>query len=107
MKENADQIYASIKYRFLRGLEANVFGRYIRKGEEGNIEGTFIQPQPAFLFGLRTNYTFFGVQAQYEILHEFFVRAKYQVTKTSKEQEDNNFVDKNIQEFHFAVYYGL
>jgi Capsule assembly protein Wzi len=107
MGENADQIYASLNYRFIRGLEASAWFRYIRKGEVYPIERTFEQPQPAFLSGLRTNYTYFGGQVKYEIMHELFVRARFELMKTSAQQEDLSFVDKNLNEFYLAVYYGL
>jgi len=107
MGNNTDQVYASLKYRFLRGLEATVWGRYIRQGESDNVEEIFTQPQPQFLYGLRTNHTYFGATVKYEFLHDLFVRARYQLTETSQQQEDLNFIDSSIQEFHFAVYYGL
>jgi len=107
MGNNTDQVYASLKYRFLRGLEATVWGRYIRQGENDNVEEIFTQPQPQFLYGLRTNHTYFGATVKYEFLHDLFVRARYQFTETSKQQEDLNFIDSSVQEFHFAVYYGL
>lgn len=107
MGNNSDQVYVSLKYRIVRGLEAFAWLRYIRKGEAGTADGQYLQPQPPFLFGLRTNYTYLGAQVKYEILHELFVRARYQFTKTSEQQEDLKFIDKSINEFHFAVYYGL
>ena len=107
MGNNADQIYGSIKYRFIRGLEAKVWARYIRKGEQGNIIDQYSQPQPPFLFGLRTNYTYLGTTVKYEYLHDLFFRIQYRFTKTSKEQEDHSFTDKNVNEFSLAVYYGM
>jgi hypothetical protein len=107
MGSNSDQVYASLKFRFFRGLEGLAWLRYIRKGEAGTIDGQYFQPQPPFLFGLRTNYTYLGAQVKYEFLHELFVRARYQFMKTSQQQEDLSFIDKNVHEFYFAVYYGL
>jgi hypothetical protein len=107
MGNNADQVYASLKYRFLRGLEAKVWARYIRQGEKGDPDGQYEQPQPPFLFGLRTNHTYFGASVKFEFIHELFVRARYQLTKTSTQQGNLSFIDENINEFHFAVYYGL
>jgi hypothetical protein len=107
MNNNADQVYASLKYRFLRGLEAVVWTRYIRQGERADVTKQFDQPQPPFLSGLRTNYTYFGGQVKYEFMHDLFLRAIYQYMKTSKQQEDLSFVDESNQEFYFAVYYGL
>jgi hypothetical protein len=107
MNNNADQVYGSLKYRFIRGLEAEIWARYIRQGERADESKQFELPQPAFLSGLRTNYTYFGGQIKYEFLHDLFVRARYQYMNTSKQQEDLSFVDDSNQEFYFAVYYGL
>jgi hypothetical protein len=107
MNNNADQIYGAMKYRFIRGLEAEIWARYIRQGERADESNQFESPQPPFLFGLRTNYTYLGGQIKFEILHDLFARARYQYIKTSKQQEDLSFVDDSNQEFYFAVYYGL
>lgn len=107
MNNNADQVYASVKYRFLRGLETTAWFRYIRQGERGTTDQQYQQPQPPFLFGLRTNYTYAGAMVKYEILHELFVRLIYQYNKISIQQEDLSFIESNINEFYFAVYYGL
>ena len=107
MNNNADQVYGSAQYRFIRGLEALVYARYIRQGEHADPTKQFDQPQPPFLSGLRTEYTYLGAQVKYEFLHDLFVRARYQFMKTSMQQEDLSFIDNNEQEFYFAVYYGL
>lgn len=107
MGHNADQIYASLEYRILRGLKTKLWGQYIRKGEEDDITGIFVQPQPPFLFGLRKNYSYFGGSLQYEFLHELFARLEFQTTNSSIQQEDLSFIDKTLNEFYFSVYYGL
>ena len=107
MNNNADQIFGSVKYRFIRGLEALIWAKYIRQGERADESQIFELPQPPFLFGLRTNYTYLGGQIKFEILHDLFARANYQYMKTSKQQEDLSFVDESNNEFYFAVYYGL
>ncbi len=107
MGNNNDQVYGAIKYRFLRGLEASVWARYIRKGEDGKIEDQYTQPQPPFLFGLRTNYTYFGTLIKYEVIHELFVRLRFQYMRTSQQQEDFSFINNDVSEFHFAIYYGM
>jgi len=84
-----------------------VWARYIRKGEAGDIKDQSVQPQPPFLFGLRTNFTYFGATVKYEFIHELFVRVRYQYIKTSQQQEDFSFSDKTDNEFHFAIYYGM
>jgi hypothetical protein len=107
MKNNSDQIYGSLKYRFIRGLEAEIWARYIRQGERADESEQFELPQPPFLFGLRTNHTYFGGQVKFEVLHNLYARANYQYMNTSKQQEDLSFIDDSNQEFYFAVYYGL
>lgn len=107
MGNNDDQVYGSIKYRFLRGLEASMWARYIRKGEAGKVDDQYEQPQPPFLFGLRTNFTYLGAMVKYEIIHELFFRIRYQYMKTSQQQEDLSFIDKTVSEFHVAIYYGM
>jgi len=107
MGNNDDQVYGSLKYRFLRGLEASMWARYIRKGEAGSAGDQYEQPQPPFLFGLRTNFTYLGAMVKYEFIHELFVRIRYQYRKTSQQQEDLSFIDKTVNEFHFAIYYGM
>jgi len=108
MGHNADLIYASLNYRFFRGLHATIFGQYVRKGEDGNVEQQYnIQPQPPFLFGLRKNYSYLGAEIKYEYTHELFAKLNYQYINSSIQQENFSFVDKGMNEFYFSVYYGL
>jgi hypothetical protein len=108
MGSNADQIYASLNYRLIRGLQATLWAQYIRKGETGTpFQQQYQQPQPPFLFGLQTNYSYLGLSAKYELIHEFFVKGEFQYMNTSAEQSDNSFIDKDLTEFYFSVYYGL
>ncbi len=53
MGNNADLIYGALNYRFIRGLDATLWGQYIRKGSPGIEEQQYRQPQPPFLFGLK------------------------------------------------------
>ena len=105
--DNSDQVYGSLKYRFIRGLEAEIWARYIRKGGQGKAEDQYEQPQPPFLFGLRTKHTYFGVNIKYEFIHELFARFRFQNMNISAQQEDLSFIDKSVAEFNFAVYYGM
>jgi len=108
MGHNADLIYGSLNYRFIRGLQATVFGQYIRKGGDGNVQQQYnIQPQPSFLFGMRKNYSYFGAEIKYEYTHELFAKLNYQYINSSIQQEDFSFIDKGLNEFYFSVYYGL
>lgn len=108
MGHNADQIYASLNYRVLRGLQADIWTQYIRKGEDGTVAQQYnIQPQPPFLFGLRKNYSYLGADVKFEYTHELFAKLSYQTTKSSIQQDDLSFIDKRIDEFYFSIYYGL
>lgn len=102
---NADQIYASAAYRILRGLNIHFSAQYIRKGSRGTaFEQQFVQPQPPFLFGDRTYYSFAAAEAKYEITHEMFVRSRYRYMKTTS---DADGTDSGLHEFRLAFYYGL
>ncbi len=107
MGHNADQIFLSINYRILRGLQTELYFQYIRKGDEGQVIQQYTQPQPPFLFGLRNNFSYFGGEVKYEIFHELFAKLKFQSNKISKQQTDLKFIDKNFNEFYFSLYYGL
>ncbi len=107
MGHNSDRIYGALNYRFIRGLQATIWGEYIRKGGDGVVDDQYIVPQPPFLFGLRKYYTRWGVTAKYEIIHDLFVRLRYNNFLTSEEQTDGSFTDSKVDEFYFAVYYGM
>lgn len=107
MGYNADLIYASLNYRFIRGLQATLWGEYIRKGGTGVVDQQYTQPQPEFLFGPRTNYTYWGIDVKYEIIHELFVRGKYQSTLVSAEQTNGSFLDNRTSQFFASIYYGM
>jgi hypothetical protein len=107
MGNNADRIYASLNYRIIRGLQGTIWGEYIRKGESGTVSDQYTQPQSPFLFGLRTNYTYFGFDVKYEITHEFFARAKFQSMLTSNEITAGTFNDITARQFLVSLYYGM
>jgi hypothetical protein len=107
MGNNGDQVFGSIQYRIIRGLEASVWGRYIRKGGQGTGDDQYKEPQPPFLFGLRTNFTYLGALIKYQVIHELFIRFRYQYRKISEQQEDLSFINSDLSEFGFAIYYGL
>jgi len=108
MGQNGDLIYASLNYRILRGLQATVWGQYIRKGDDVNIQQQYnAKPQPPFLFGLRKNYGYLGAEIKYEYTHELFAKFNFQTTHSSIQQEDLSFINTTLNEFYFSVYYGL
>ena len=107
MGNNADLIYGALNYRFIRGLQATAWGQYIRKGSAGTAEQQYSQPQPPFLFGPRTNYTYFGADVKYEIIHDLFAKLHFQTTKISTEQPDRSFSNHRLNEFYLGLNYGI
>lgn len=107
MAHNADQVFASLNYRILRGLQAKVWTRFIRKGEDGKPEQQYTQPQPPFLFGLRRNYGYYGFELKYEPIHELFIKGYFESRKISLQQPDKSFMNFDVDEFSIALYYGL
>ncbi|MEI7811687.1 MAG: hypothetical protein WCJ01_04580 [Ignavibacteria bacterium] len=108
--DNADIIYASLNYRILRGFQASVWGEVIRKGEypfnEG-VEAQYEVPQPPFLYGLRRNYSYTGLNVKYEITHELFARGRFIYSRSSFEQTNGGFTEADAKAFYLALYYGL
>ena len=107
MGNNADLIYGSLNYRFIRGLQATIWAEHIRKGGAGTAEQQYSQPQPPFLFGPRTNYTYWGIDVKYEIMHELFVRGKFQSSSVSAEQLNGSFMETKTNQFFASIYYGI
>ncbi|HSR18874.1 MAG TPA: hypothetical protein VLM39_12350, partial [Ignavibacteriaceae bacterium] len=103
---NSDLFYLSVNYRILRGLQAGIWGEYIRKGSE-DYSGQYIQPQPPFLFGLKRSFRYIGFDLDYEIFHELHASARAKFSKVSEEQDEANFINTNFKEFSFSFYYGL
>ena len=105
---NADLIYGSVKYKFMRGLQLKLWGQYARKGSRGTAEQQQIAiPQPPFLFGLHNAYSYYGAELKYEIIHELYAKAEFQHNKISNEQDDGTFLEKTLNRFFISVYYGL
>ncbi|OGV01867.1 MAG: hypothetical protein A2330_00885 [Ignavibacteria bacterium RIFOXYB2_FULL_36_7] len=106
MGHNSDLIYLEINYRFLRGLQATLWGEYIRKGSSDHSE-QYGDHQPAFLFGLKNYYKYLGLNLKYEFMHDLNFEARFRLNMISSEQEDGSFEDSHVNEFSFLVYYGL
>lgn len=107
MGNNADLIFGSLKYAFKRGLQAKVWVQYIRKGESGDTKGQYELPQPPFLFGPRKNYTDFGLEIQYELINELFIKSIFSSSSISDEQKDGSYVQNRQNKFSLSLYYGL
>jgi len=107
MGNNADRIYGALDYRLIRGLTATLWGQYIRKGATATADEQYTNPQPPFLFGLRTNYSYTGADVSYEITHDFSAKLQFQTTKISTQQADLSYSDQRMNEFYVSLEYGV
>lgn len=106
MGNNADQWYAALNYRFLRGLQTKVYVQTIRKADL--IDRTWQvapRPGPEFLFGKnRRNYTLFGADLRYELTHDLFMKFDYY---TQREEQVEKGTTKTLNQATFTVSYGF
>jgi hypothetical protein len=108
MQHNTDQIYLSLKYRIIRGLQIKAWSEFIRKGGDGIVDDQYTRPSQPFLFGLRKNYTNWGFNVKYEIVHEAFVSLDFKSFFCSEEKEESGaFIDTRRNEFFMSVNYGF
>lgn len=106
MGHNSDLVYGDLKYRILRGLEADVWGAFIRKGSS-DYSGQYKQPEPSFLFGLRTNYTYLGFNLKYEMINDLNFETRIKLTKISSEQSSGEFEHEYLRELGLSIYFGF
>ncbi len=104
---NSDQIYSELNYTFIRGLKFNLWGEFIRKGEDGVVDDQYAVPQLPFLFGKNKHYFDWGISLKYEIIHDAFVSLEYESLLTSTEQENGAFEDNRSNEFFMSLNYGF
>ncbi|MDR6564788.1 MULTISPECIES: capsule assembly Wzi family protein [unclassified Arcicella] len=88
---NADQLFAQLHYRVIRGLDVKFIYNYIRKGAIGSgAQQTDFTTSYPFLWGTNNKYSYVQAQIQYEFIHDLFFRVNYQsdnnpsVTTTEK-----------------------
>ncbi len=107
MGNNADQVYAALQYRFLRGLQAKLSVERIRKADlvdpAWQYDGK--RAQPDFLFGKnRRDYTLLGGELRYEITHDLFARAAY---FSQREYRLETRLTQRINQLTFGINYGF
>ena len=103
---NSDLFYLDLNYRFIRGLQTDLWGEYIRKGSS-DYSGQYQMPQPKFLFGLMNYYKYIGINLKYELIHELNFETRFRVNMESHEVEEGGFQNSQVSEVAFSVYYGL
>ena len=106
MGANADLVHLEFEYRFIRGLQMNLWGEYIRKGSS-DYSGQYSYPSPPFLFGLKNYYKYFGVKLRYEWLHELNFEAGFRNNFTKNEISEGLFNENGVNQFSLSVYYGM
>ena len=104
---NSDQIYLSFTKYILRGLKVKGWYTYIRRGSRESKDEDRYQEKHTFLWGLRSNYTSWGLSVRYEVIHDVFASAAYRALQTSEQQEGGAFVDSDQSEFFVTLNYGF
>jgi hypothetical protein len=107
MGNNADQLYFSLNYRFLRGLQARVYYAGIRKADLVDTAWQYDgrHRSPDFLFGKnRRNYTQFGGEVRYEITHDLFARLDY---FSQQEYRLETGTTRRLTQATFGLNYGF
>lgn len=113
MGDNGDLFYGAIDYTIFRGLKIKLWTQHIRKGTEalGNRAYKIQIPQPGFLFtdniGDRKNYAYYGIEANYEILHDFWVMTHYQYIDYEQRTSKDKYRSTLYRDFSLSLGYGL
>ncbi len=111
--DNGDLFYAAIDYTFFRGLKLKLWTQYIRKGTEalGNRAYQIQFPQPGFLFldniTDRKNYRYYGVDLDYQIFHDLWVKANYQYIDYKQQVKEDKFNSTIYRDISFTFGYGI
>lgn len=111
--DNGDLVYAAIDYTFLRGLKIKLWTQFIRKGTEahGNRAYKLQIPQPGFLFtdniSDRKNYSYYGLDVDYEIYHDLFVKFHYQYIDYEIQVSEDKFSSTLYRDISFSFGYGI
>lgn len=111
--DNADMIYFAMDYTFFRGFKIQLWTQYVRKGTEalGNRAYKITIPQPHFLFTDnikdRKNYRYYGIDFEYEITHELWVKSHFQYIDYQQRIEPGKYTSTLYRDFSFAIGYGI
>ncbi len=104
---NSDQVYVALTKHIIRGLKVKGWYTYIRRGSrESKDEGRYLDKH-TFLWGLRSNYSNWGLSIRYEALHDVFATAMYRTLASSEEQDGGAIIENDNSEFAFSLNYGF
>ncbi len=108
--QNADQLRIEANYRPIRGLNLKGYYERLRKGGMKDLKFAYEDPDvEPFLYGpIRKDYVV-GIEAKYEIIHEFFIEAKYKYSDIKDQQigRTPEFLLGNNNNLSLSLYYGL
>ena len=113
MGDNGDLFYGALDYTVFRGLKVKLWTQHIRKGTEakGNRAYKIQIPQPGFLFtdriGDRKNYSYYGIDIGYEILHDLWVKCHFQYIDYEQRIADDEFKSSLNRDLAFSFGYGI
>ncbi len=108
--QNADQFRIQADYKFSRPLTVHMYFQRLRKGELGDISipyyTTITEP---FLYGLLRKDYDFGINAEYEWLHDLFVSASYEYSDIHDDDltRTPSFMLGKKNSFSLTVNWGL
>lgn len=100
---NADQLFAQLHYRVLRGLDVKLIYNYVRKGTVGTgVQQADFKDIYPFLWGDLKKYSYFQTLLQYEFIHDLFFKLSYQHNDLNQQN-----VSSNKKIFSFALNYSF
>lgn len=107
---NSDSWFGKIHYRFRRGLQAEIWRRHIRNGDEGTTVQQYQLPRPGFLSDELSRFVTvrqWGMEVKYEIAHLLFLRARYDYEYTLQQlPEAMCCTSTSVNRVNVALYYG-
>ncbi|MBU2506408.1 MAG: hypothetical protein KJ799_06765, partial [Bacteroidetes bacterium] len=109
--QNADHLRVQADYQFIRGLKFKLYFERVRKGGLLNVDdfGYNDDVDEPFLYGLLREDIYLGLETQYEIIHEFFIKGIYKysvITDEDNLRTPDWMLGKN-HNLSIELYYGL
>lgn len=106
---NSDSWFGKIHYRLRRGLQAEIWGRRVRNGEEGTTFQQYTLPRPGFLSDELAAYlrrSEWGIEVKYEIAHLLFARFRFESTTDLEVFPNADGIQTSANRVNVALYYG-
>ncbi|MGH1363089.1 MAG: capsule assembly Wzi family protein [Calditrichia bacterium] len=106
---NSDSWYGKLNYRIRRGVQASIWGRRVRNGDEGTTVQQYQLPRPGFLSDDLFRYnklTEWGIEASYEIAHLLFLTGCFEKSNLARIAADEDTADLSANRFNITLNYG-